>query len=71
MQTAADLTTFDEQDEITQRSTTYYDHRGTAIDSQSAEWPEEYNEDMSPQEDKLYLLMAEEELRESARTNID
>lgn len=72
VQTAADITMFDEHGEITQRSTTYYDHRGTAIDSKSAEWPsEDYNEDMTPQEDKLYRLMAEEELRDSSGLSID
>lgn len=39
VQTAADLTMYDEKNEIIQRSTTYYDHRGAAVATHSADCP--------------------------------
>lgn len=39
VQTAADLTTYDESGDITQRSTTYYDHRGAALATHTADCP--------------------------------
>lgn len=39
VQTAADLTMYDEKCDIIQRSTTYYDHRGAAVATHSADCP--------------------------------